>query len=789
MRLALFIFTLLLAAVGRAADWAVPSANQGWWLPETAEGTPGTGIPGGLEQYLAGGASDRAVTGTVVNVVTDHSADNTGVSSVNSAVAAALSAVTSGGVIYFPAGTYKFTAGGLNIPSGKPNVTIRGAGVGTTRFVMSAADAAIFVWPDPGYIPQEIQTVSGTKVKGTASLTVSDSSQYTAGQIVWVAYENEVDATRIQAGAAPVWSSKGFPFSRVMTARLTSKASGSLTIDPPIPGDASNLALRTFHYGLPNTKVVGWGFEDFSVSFDDAAHPIEAFNLNAAQYNWFYNVHFEDYSRAQAYYNGSCIKIINSYRCEIRKNIFESVSGNNGSDGAIQTGSNTSCIIADNIFKGEFDTHIYDSGNSNNNVIAYNFSDQGTFTIFHNTHPSLNLIEGNIAYAHQSDGYHGSSSHNTIYRNWFRDPYNSVILNRFKRNYVIAGNHLGDDGSADGGISWGNPNISNGDARGFAGPTGLSDQVGELDYQQNDGTPNTYTIQAGDVSAGDFWQDWEATGTLTTRTSDTIGIFTVDGGHWYTGASNTSDSDIGAVAWWSSKSGSIGAYSPIGAVTAVSGSLVTIEWPTGTLPDAGTVVQFYMFNGGWQERDLDVKASSTLVENYWSAASGTGSVQDGTSDTLPSSLAYAAKPAWFGTLDWPALDPNDASTQSPVSNPAGYRYANGNEDYLGGVSTPQFSPSPGTYSSAQTVTITSGTSGATIYYTIDGSDPTTGSTAYSAPVTLPGTTTTLKALAVKSGLDDSSTQSGTYTISGGGGGGGSGNATINQLNVGTFVIP
>jgi hypothetical protein len=780
----LFALLLLAASVARAADWELPSANQGWWLPETIEGTPGTGIPGGLEQYLAGGENDRAETGTVVNVVTAHSADNTGATSVNTAVAAAISAVSSGGVIYFPAGTYKFTAGGINIPSGKPNVTIRGAGVGTTRFVMSAADVAIFVWPDPGYIAQAIQTVSGTKVKGTASLTVSDTSEYTAGQIVWVDYENEVDETRIEAGAAPVWSSKGFPFSRVMTARLTSKTSGSLTIDPPIPADATNLQLRAYHYGLPNTKVVGWGFEDFSVSFDNAAHPMEAFNINAAQYNWFYNVHFEDYSRIQTNYNGSCIKIINSYRCEIRKNIFEAASGNNGSDGAIQTGSNTSCIFADNIFKGEFDTHIYDSGNSNNNVIAYNFSDQGIFTNFHNTHPSLNLIEGNIAYTHQSDGYHGSSSHNTIYRNWMRDQF-SVILNRFKRNYVIAGNHLGDDGTVSPFISWGNPNMGNGDARGFAGPTGLSDQVGELDYQQNDGTPNTYTIQAGDVFAGDFWQDWEATGTLTTRISDTKGVFAVDGGHWYTGSSNTSDSTIGAVAWWSNKSGQIGAYNPIGSVTAVSGSDVTMEWPSGSLPPEETVVQLYMFNGGWQERDLDVKASSTLVENYWSAASGTGSIQDGTADTLPSALSYAAKPAWFGSLSWPPFDPNDASTQSNVRIPSGYRYTNGNEDYLGGVSTPQYSPAPGTYASAQTVTITSGTPSATIYYTIDGTTPTTSSTLYSAPVTLPGTTTTLKALAVKSGLDDSSIQSGTYTISGGGGGGA---ATIQTLNVGTLNI-
>jgi len=50
------------------------------------------------------------------------------------------------------------------------------------------------------------------------------------------------------------------------------------------------------------------------------------------------------------------------------------------------------------------------------------------------------------------------------------------------------------------------------------------------------------------------------------------------------------------------------------------------------------------------------------------------------------------------------------------------------------VSTPQFSPSPGTYTSDQAVTITDATSGATIYYTTDGSAPNNSSPVYSAPI-------------------------------------------------------
>jgi hypothetical protein len=80
------------------------------------------------------------------------------------------------------------------------------------------------------------------------------------------------------------------------------------------------------------------------------------------------------------------------------------------------------------------------------------------------------------------------------------------------------------------------------------------------------------------------------------------------------------------------------------------------------------------------------------------------------------------------------------------------------------AATPSFNPSPGTYGSAQLVTIGTATSGATIRYTTDGTTPSqTLGTIYSSPVNI-AATTTLKAIAYKSGLTDSSVASGDYTI-------------------------
>ena len=80
------------------------------------------------------------------------------------------------------------------------------------------------------------------------------------------------------------------------------------------------------------------------------------------------------------------------------------------------------------------------------------------------------------------------------------------------------------------------------------------------------------------------------------------------------------------------------------------------------------------------------------------------------------------------------------------------------------VATPTFSPAAGTYTAAQNVTIACATSGAEIHYTIDGSTPTASSTKYTGPIAV-STTTTVKAIAVKSGMTNSAVASATYTIS------------------------
>jgi glucosylceramidase len=82
------------------------------------------------------------------------------------------------------------------------------------------------------------------------------------------------------------------------------------------------------------------------------------------------------------------------------------------------------------------------------------------------------------------------------------------------------------------------------------------------------------------------------------------------------------------------------------------------------------------------------------------------------------------------------------------------------------AATPAFWPVPGSYSqtqAGQTVTLTDASSGATIYYTTDGTTPTTSSTKYSGAITVT-LTTTIEAIAVGSAYSQSAVATGTYTL-------------------------
>ncbi len=86
----------------------------------------------------------------------------------------------------------------------------------------------------------------------------------------------------------------------------------------------------------------------------------------------------------------------------------------------------------------------------------------------------------------------------------------------------------------------------------------------------------------------------------------------------------------------------------------------------------------------------------------------------------------------------------------------------GGSGYFYTTQAPELSPDPSRYSTPQTISMSSATDGATIIYTLDGSDPSrTNGQTYEAPVDLP-LGSKLKAIAMKNGLNDSEITVGAY---------------------------
>jgi len=112
----------------------------------------------------------------------------------------------------------------------------------------------------------------------------------------------------------------------------------------------------------------------------------------------------------------------------------------------------------------------------------------------------------------------------------------------------------------------------------------------------------------------------------------------------------------------------------------------------------------------------------------------------------------------YGLTLPPGMPGSHAYTRTQLAQWAAYMH-NGDP----GVPAPTFAPPPTTYYAPVSVTLSDSMNGATIYYTIDGSMPTTSSPVYSTAIALT-TTTTIKAMATFPGLPRSSVVYATYSI-------------------------
>jgi hypothetical protein len=152
-----------------------------------------------------------------------------------------------------------------------------------------------------------------------------------------------------------------------------------------------------------------------------------------------------------------------------------------------------------------------------------------------------------------------------------------------------------------------------------------------------------------------------------------------------------------------------------------------------------------------------VYSGSTLTLNLYNVTAG---------GSCPGASCFTQRwtvdiPSWVhGTTAYLGLTAASGLTSNHPLYIKSFSYASGRQS---NASTPTFSPVAGKYTSSQAVSISDATSDATVYYTTNGTAPTTSSTRYTGPITV-SSTETLKAIAVVAGEANSAVASATYTM-------------------------
>ena len=169
---------------------------------------------------------------------------------------------------------------------------------------------------------------------------------------------------------------------------------------------------------------------------------------------------------------------------------------------------------------------------------------------------------------------------------------------------------------------------------------------------------------------------------------------------------------------------------------------------------------------------IDYPVKQTVATPEFSVASG--AVDSGTSVTI-SCATEGAKIYYTTDETEPTASSTEYTTAISVTPPMTLKaiavkdgmnnsaVASASYTIKGTVASPEFSVASGAVDSGTSVTISCATEEAKIYYTTDGSEPTASSTEYTTAISVT-TAVTLKAIAVKDGMNDSAVASASYLI-------------------------
>jgi hypothetical protein len=438
---ALCLLFLLGGAANSVLAQGIPANRTIPWQP---------GVPGGIP-----------LRSTVCSVVTSFGAVGDGVHDDAPAIQNAINACAVGQVVSIPAGTFRLNSD-LTIAKG---ISLRGTGPATTKLKSYAQWHAIQLGSFPG--TPVATNVSGSPAKGATTITVASvtSPSLQVGDLISIDQLNdnvEVVNADGSGGTSPEECRSGGQvrcLGQIM--RITAINGLTLTIDAPLYHNYS-AALSPQVWEVTNVTQQA-GVEDLSLErvSPTGQEGFHNFKIVACSRCWLRNI-------ASVKTETFHVDLDRSFQCEIRDSFFNDAWAFTGglAYGVALTGRTSAVLIENNIFYHARHAMIVKDGAAGN-VFGYNYSVasyQGenwlaTDMNSHGAATTMNLWEGNIGAKVYGDFTHGSSSYNTVYRNWslrsstppefpsgITSALRAVDLEVSNRYWNIVGNVLGQSG-------------------------------------------------------------------------------------------------------------------------------------------------------------------------------------------------------------------------------------------------------------------------------------------------------------------------------------------------------
>lgn len=586
MRLALSILLLVSSAM---ADIVQPSNRVDWIVGRTV------GVQG-----------DYGTRTNLIDVTqAPYSADKTGATDASTAITDAITAAVSNDVVYFPDGIYQVSGIALR----KSGITLRGQS--TNAILRCTTSSSIIAMGHGTNGTGQWTNITGA-VKGSTNFVFVGTNlpANRVGNIMGLQTENVTDEhfQVISTGNAEKLIEQEVVIHSINGA--------TVNLTAPLVWDFTNNPVIYDNGDL----FVGMGIENLTLSYTNRETGDVGSNAYLI-YTW---------SLRDCWIKGCVIEWTKNYavyagwsaNCEFVSNIVCNAQSAGANHSGLLLKKCSGWLVADNIFRDGLQPGIEIEVNTVGCAFVGNFFTNNYLSMdfdIHNTHPMMNLFEQNRCTGYWiSDGYFGSASHFTLFRNAIENVGSTqpLRIKRWNSYHQIVGNVLGNSNTAYGSESaimeFGYPSMGNSSYTGDSPPMGWN-------WPQN--PIFTLTNEVTGTNLPGIWTNVTTASRLIFQDS----------------------ADTNSYWPWS------GTIVPFADGTS-SNLLVTTSM---TYSNGWTA--YAVSTSAWDQRQLTNRSTFTMHGN-WDYFNNAVVWDAGIADhAIPSSLIYTSKPAWWGSLDWPAI--------------------------------------------------------------------------------------------------------------------------------------